>query len=44
MKCVYLEAKNSTMILDYMIYFRANCTLDGDREKIENFDCAFEQI
>ena len=44
MKCVYLESANITQTLDYMFYFRANCTLGGDKEKIENFECAFEQI
>ena len=26
--------------LDYMLFFRANCTTDGDKTKIDSFDCA----
>ena len=30
--------------LDYMLYFRANCTMDGDKTKIDDFECAYDQM
>ena len=30
--------------LDYMLYFRANCTKDLDLTKVNDFGCAVEQM
>ena len=30
--------------LDYMLYFRANCTMHFDSSKIDSFDCAQDQM
>ena len=49
-KCVHMilyEYSNDAVTsirkgLDYMLYFRENCTQDGDKSKIDDFQCAYD--
>ena len=34
----------SRLSIDYLLYFRSNCTLDFDKEKVTEFDCAYDQM
>ena len=35
---------STTQSLDYLLYFRKNCTLDYVEAKIVEKDCAFDQM
>ena len=36
--------RSLTKGLDYMLYFRQNCTQDLDRLQVYDFKCAYEQM